>query len=781
MKVLICLSCWVASVLTQLNLAGKPLSASSVYEGFPPEHAIDGRLDTSFESDYSATGHAYWQIDLENNHHVKQITILFPSFEGAVAENRTISLSSDSSFDSAHTFLCGQSIGEGATTFTCQRLFTVRYVRVSTDRPPLSLIEIKVYVEDSVQSLSEVNLAGKPLSASSVHEGFPPERAIDGRLDTSFESDYTPTGHAYWQIDLENNNHVKQITISFPKFEGAVAENRTISLSSDSSFDSAHTFLCGQSIGEGTTTFTCQRLFTVRYVRVSTDLPPLSLIEIKVYVEDSVQSVSEVDITGKPVTQSSTIPQHPAVLAVDGNFTTMSVTESGSTAYWILNLEQPYTIRKILIAVPDFSNMVSATIHLFESDPSVASGLSYLCGEIANKGNSTFDCSASFLPQYITVYHALQVMINELQVFEEIPTLGSTSVTPSSIEPSPATVTTTRERQTESTTSNMPSSPATVTTTTPAPTTVSPDTTPPVAPSPVTSSPASVATTSPVPTPSSSVNLTGKPLSVSSVHEGFPPELAIDGSSETYFVSDYTPTGHAYWQIDLENNHHVKQITIFFPFYGREMAENRTISLSSDSSFDSAHTFLCGQSIGEGTTTFTCQRLFTVRYVRVSTDLPPLSLNEIKVYVEDSVQSVSEGTTSNMPSSPATVTTTTPVPTTVSPDTTPPVVPSPVTSSPASVATTTPVPTPSSSGAAYKAVRGHTLATPTDTMTAPSATTCSIWCLQSPGCTAFSFNKALLVNNCKIGASQSTVLSSGWTANIKRSTLEIRRVGYSCS
>ncbi|XP_046563350.1 uncharacterized protein LOC124272239 [Haliotis rubra] len=238
--------------------------------------------------------------------------------------------------------------------------------------------------------------------------------------------------------------------------------------------------------------------------------------------------------------------------------------------------------------------------------------------------------------------------------------------------------------------------------------------------------------------------LTGKGLDTSSTLPGNEPELAIDGDGNTYFMSNYTLPGEAYWQIDLEGYYDVNEIRIQFPNMVRNPPENRTISLSKYSTFEPAHTFLCGQNIPGTTSTWMCQGLFAVQYIRVTTDQPPLVLHEIVIYADQAVQPVLEGTSLE------TITTTT---------------------------TTTTV----SSGSSYRVMPGYTLTTPTATLTTPMVTMCSIWCQQSLGCTAFSFNKGLLVNNCKIGASQETTLSSGWTANIKGAVMDMRRAGYSCS
>ncbi|XP_046562611.1 uncharacterized protein LOC124271503 [Haliotis rubra] len=155
MKFLICLSYCVAPVLTQMILTGKGLDTSSTLPGNEPELAIDGDGNTYFMSNYTLPGEAYWQIDLEGYYDVHEILIQFPNMVRNPPENRTISLSKYSTFEPAHTFLCGQNIPGTTSTWMCEGLFAVQYIRVTTDQPPLVLHEIVIYADQAVQTVLE--------------------------------------------------------------------------------------------------------------------------------------------------------------------------------------------------------------------------------------------------------------------------------------------------------------------------------------------------------------------------------------------------------------------------------------------------------------------------------------------------------------------------------------------------------------------------------------------------------------------------------------------------
>jgi len=229
------------------NRAGWRVSASTHEGNFTPELAADGVMTTRWSSAWS--DHQWWMVDFGRTEKVGRVTL---HWEDAYAAAYGILVSEDGqTWRKVYETEQGDG-GIDEVTFDPQ---PVRYVKIDLRRRAtrwgFSLYEVGF------------NQEAKPhteVSASSGTGAFAPVKAIDGRMDTRWSSDFSDD--QWWQVKFDKVRTLGGVEI---KWETAFGEKYEILVSRD-----GRQWECARRVedGDGKTDILFFRPRPVRYLKL---------------------------------------------------------------------------------------------------------------------------------------------------------------------------------------------------------------------------------------------------------------------------------------------------------------------------------------------------------------------------------------------------------------------------------------------------------------------------------------------------------------------------------
>ncbi|XP_022111709.1 uncharacterized protein LOC110990943, partial [Acanthaster planci] len=224
---------------------------------------------------------------------------------------------------------------------------SARYVSVELSWNCLQLAEVMVTTETTG---STIDITGKPTSQSSTYLDWSANRAVDGNPDTASHTECPSV--QWWKIDLQEIYSLTKITIvnrrdcCGERLAGAIVR---------AGVNSAHTqntqiggnVTSSQASNGAMIDFLANPNVSAQYVSVELyGSQCLQLAEVIIATETT---GSTIDLTGKPVSQSSTYLNWSANRAVDGDLGTASHTECPSVQWWKVDLQAMYCLTKITI------------------------------------------------------------------------------------------------------------------------------------------------------------------------------------------------------------------------------------------------------------------------------------------------------------------------------------------------------------------------------------------------------------------------------------------------
>jgi|GEM_PF-2255103 len=252
---------------------GKAVTSDSQESGYPASNAVDGNVNTKWDS---ADGGDHWlRVDLGANYNVDKFVVKHYGAAGGAVQYNTVNFKLQTSTDGT-VWTDRATVTNNTSNITTHTIApaTARYVRLYTTSASqwdnrARIPEFEVYGTAASSQTGSLISQGKAVTADSQDGSFPSSNAVDGNVNTKWDS---ADGGDHWlRVDLGANYNVDKFVVKHYGAAGGAVQYNTVNFKLQTSTDGT-VWTDRATVTNNTSNITTHTIApaTARYVRLYT-------------------------------------------------------------------------------------------------------------------------------------------------------------------------------------------------------------------------------------------------------------------------------------------------------------------------------------------------------------------------------------------------------------------------------------------------------------------------------------------------------------------------------